>query len=108
MVRCVPTAASSHNYSAEQSQALRYGMEKEDRIARRFMPKILKRYRELAGMSQQALADSVGVSKGFVSALEGGRSVPNLDMLVLLAAALNIRPGVLVDSMVEEAEKTLR
>ena len=83
-------------------------MEKEERIAHRFMPGILKRYRGLAGMSQQELADSVGVSKGFVSALEGGRSVPNLDMLVLLAAALNIRPGVLVDSMVDEAEKNLR
>ena len=59
-------------------------------------------------MSQQALADSVGVSKGFVSALEGGRSVPNLDMLVLLAQALNVRPGSLVDAMVEEAEKNLR
>ena len=83
-------------------------MEKEEKIAHRFMPRVLKHYRGLAGMSQQALADSVGVSKGFVSALEGGRSVPNLDMLVLLAAALNIRPGALVDSMVEEAEKNLR
>ena len=78
-------------------------MENEEKIARRFMPEILKRYRRLAGISQQALADSVGVSKGFVSALEAGRSVPNLDMLVLLAAALNVRPGALVDSMVEEA-----
>jgi transcriptional regulator with XRE-family HTH domain len=83
-------------------------MDSEEKIARRFMPSILKRYRGLAGMSQQELADSVGVSKGFVSALEGGRSVPNIDMLVLLAAALNVRPGVLVDSMVEEAEKKLQ
>jgi len=82
-------------------------MENEEKIARHFMPGILKRYRALAGMSQQKLADSVGVSKGFISALEGGRSVPNLDMLVLLAAALNVRPGVLLDSMVEEAEKKL-
>jgi len=83
-------------------------MENDEKIARLFMPGILKRYRSLAGMSQQALADSVGVSKGFVSALEGGRSVPNLDMLVLLAAALNVRPGVLVDAMVAEAEKDSR
>lgn len=69
------------------------------------MPAVIKRYRALAVLSQQGLADSVGVSKGFISALEGGRSVPNLDMLVLLAAALNVRPGELVDAMVLAATK---
>ena len=78
-------------------------MENEDRIAKKHMPGIIRRYRALAGLSQQRLADSMGVSKGFVSALEGGRSVPNLDMLVVLAAALNVRPGELVDAMVEAA-----
>lgn len=69
------------------------------------MPGILKKYRAMANLSQQQLADSVGVSKGFISALEGGRSVPSLDMLVQLAEALGVRPGVLVDALVEEAEK---
>lgn len=72
------------------------------------MPDVLKRHRNTAGLSQQQLADSVGVSKGFISALEGGRSVPNLDMLVLLAEALNVRPGALVDEMVADADKELR
>ena len=78
-------------------------MENEDRIAKKHMPGIIRRYRALAGLSQQQLADSMGVSKGFISALEGGRSVPNLDMLVVLASALNVRPGELVDAMVEAA-----
>ena len=78
-------------------------MESDERIAKRHMPGVIKRYRALAGLSQQQLADSVGVSKGFISALEGGRSVPNLDMLVLLATALDVRPGELVDAMVEAA-----
>lgn len=78
-------------------------METDERIAKRHMPGVIKRYRALAGLSQQQLADSVGVSKGFISALEGGRSVPNLDMLVLLATALDVRPGELVDAMVEAA-----
>lgn len=78
-------------------------MENEERIAKLHMPGIIRRYRALAGLSQQQLADSMGVSKGFISALEGGRSVPNLDMLVVLAAALNVRPGELVDAMVEAA-----
>ena len=72
------------------------------------MPDVLKRHRNAAGLSQQQLADSVGVSKGFISALEGGRSVPNLDMLVQLADALNVRPGELVEEMVTAAEKEMR
>ena len=78
-------------------------MENEDRIAKKHMPGIIRRYRAVAGLSQQQLADSMGVSKGFISALEGGRSVPNLDMLVVLASALNVRPGELVDALVEAA-----
>ena len=80
-------------------------MEGNEKIAHRFMPLIIKRYRNLAGLSQQQLADSVGVSKGFISALEGGRSVPNLDMLVQIAEALNVPAGTLVNAMVEEAER---
>ena len=72
------------------------------------MPDVLKRHRNAAGLSQQQLADSVGVSKGFISALEGGRSVPNLDMLVLLAEALSVLPGDLVNKMVTDAEKEMR
>lgn len=83
-------------------------MEDKDKIARRFFPGVLKTFRAQANLSQQQLADSVGVSKGFISALEGGRSVPNLDMLVQLADALGMRPGMLVDALVEESEKAMR
>ena len=83
-------------------------MEDNEKITRRFMPIIIKRYRNLSGLSQQQLADSVGVSKGFVSALEGGRSVPSLDMLVQIAEVLNVPAGTLVNAMVEEAEKSIR
>ena len=83
-------------------------MEDAEKIARRFMPIIIRRYRNQAGLSQQQLADSVGVSKGFISALEGGRSIPNLDMLVQLAEALNVSAGTLVNAMVEESEIHMR
>lgn len=82
-------------------------MANEEKISRRFMPNVLKRHREAAGLSQRQLADSVGVSKGFISALEGGRSVPNLDMLVQLADAMNVRSGALMDEMVADAEKEM-
>jgi transcriptional regulator with XRE-family HTH domain len=82
-------------------------MEDDEKIARRFMPIIIRRYRNQAGISQQQLADSVGVSKGFISALEGGRSVPNLDMLIQLADALDVPAGTLVNAMVDEAAKNV-
>jgi transcriptional regulator with XRE-family HTH domain len=80
-------------------------MEDDEKIARRFMPTIIRRYRNQAGLSQQQLADSVGGSKGFISALEGGRSAPSLDMLVQLADALNVPAGTLLNEMVDEATK---
>ena len=72
------------------------------------MPGVLKRHRNASGLSQQQLAGSAGVSKDFISALEEGRSVPNLDMIVLLAEALGVRPGELANEMVAAAEKEMR
>ena len=69
------------------------------------MPMIIRRYRDTAGLSQQELADYVDVSKGFISALEGGRSVPNLDMLIKIAKACGVRPGEMLDAVLEAAEK---
>ena len=82
-------------------------MEDEEKITRRFLPDIIRSYRHRAGLSQQQLADSVGVSKGFISALEGGRSAPSLDVLVQIADALNVSAGTLVDEMVNEAVSEL-
>jgi Predicted transcriptional regulators len=80
-------------------------MEKDEKVVHLFMPAVLRRYRDLAGLSQQELADSMGVSKGFISALEGGRSTPSLDRLLQIAESLHVRPGELVDAMAADAEK---
>ena len=80
-------------------------MEKDEKVVHLLMPAVLRRYRDLAGLSQQELADSIGVSKGFISALEGGRSIPSLDRLLQIAEALQVRPGELVDAMTEATNK---
>ena len=80
-------------------------MDKEEKLAIRYLPIILRKYRDKAGLSQQELADFIGVSKGFISALEGGRSVPSLDRLLQIADAYGIRPGVLVDALDDEIKK---
>ena len=77
----------------------------EDNLAKLFMPAVLRRYRDAAGLSQQQLADSVGIAKSYVSSLELGYRAPHLNLLVKIAQALGVRPGILVDAMVEEAER---
>ncbi len=77
----------------------------EERIARRHMHVVIRRFRDAAGFSQQQLADRIGVSKGFISGLEGGRNVPNLDMLVRIARELGVSPGEMLDAMLREAER---
>jgi len=72
-------------------------------VVKRFMPRVLRRYRDAAGLSQQELADRIGIGKSYVSSLELGYRAPNLNLLVKLAGALNVRPGELVDAMVADA-----
>ena len=75
------------------------------KIAKHVMPMILRRYRDAAWLPQQQLADYGEASKGFISVLEGGHSVPNVDMLITLARAFGVRPGELLDAVVDETEK---
>lgn len=49
----------------------------------------LKRHRERAGLSQQALASRIGVSRQALSAIEAGRQVPSTRLSLLLARALS-------------------
>ena len=77
----------------------------EDRLAKTFMPAVIRRYRDAAGMSQQELADQVGISKSYISSLELGYRAPSLNLLVKIAQALGVAPGEMVDAMVADAEK---
>lgn len=80
----------------------------EDKLAKTFMPAVLRRHRDAAGLSQQELADRVGISKSYVSSLELGYRAPNLNLLVKIARSLEVHPGELIDEMVDEAEKNER
>lgn len=79
----------------------------EDNLAKTFMPAVLRRYRDAAGLSQQELADRVGISKSYISSLELGYRAPNLNLLVKIAQSLGVVPGELVNAMLEDTEKSL-
>ena len=84
-----------------------YGMNTHDdeKIAKRYVSVILRRYRDAAGLSQQELVNIVGISKGFYSSLEMGRRTPNLDMFIRIARACGVKPGEMLDALVAESEK---
>jgi transcriptional regulator with XRE-family HTH domain len=56
------------------------------------------RWRDIAGMTQQQLADAVGVSRSYVSLIEsGGRAVTKRSLLIDFASALGVSVPQLLD-----------
>ena len=60
-------------------------------IARR-----IRQYRHLEKISQETLADRVGVSDTYIRKLEAGDRTPSLEIIMALAAALNTTPDHLL------------
>lgn len=52
--------------------------------------RLMQKYREEAGMSQEQLAEAVGLSAIFISFIERGVKKPSLDKFVEIVNALNI------------------
>jgi transcriptional regulator with XRE-family HTH domain len=57
---------------------------------------ILRDARDGSGLSQEELAEGAEVDRTYPSLLERGRRQPTLCVLLSLAAALEIEPGLLV------------
>ncbi|HZE87103.1 MAG TPA: helix-turn-helix transcriptional regulator [Methylomirabilota bacterium] len=53
--------------------------------------KHLKRYRKAKGMTQETLAEKVGVSLGWISRVERGVNAPNLTLLTKIARTLDVK-----------------
>ena len=67
---------------------------------------IIQRERTRLGLSQEKLAEQVGVSRQAVSKWELGDAVPDTDKLVPLARTLGISVDTLLDHHPQETEKT--
>jgi transcriptional regulator with XRE-family HTH domain len=68
----------------------------------RAIAEALRRWREVRGLSQRALAEKTGLTYVHIARLELAQSDPRLSTLVRLAAALEIR---LVDLLTEPKTK---
>lgn len=57
----------------------------------------IRRYRDAAGLRQRELADLLGYSEPWMSALETGRLLPKPDQIAAMEQALQIPSGVLLE-----------
>jgi putative transcriptional regulator len=61
------------------------------RLMKKEIPNLIRQYRfENDEMSQQALADAVGVSRQAIIAIESGKSVPSLLLAYKIAKAFDL------------------
>ncbi len=58
----------------------------------------LKTLRKSSGMTQQSLAERVGVSRIYIQALESNRRLPSMKLLQKLAQALGVEAADIVET----------
>lgn len=63
--------------------------------------RVIRKYREGKGLSQEALADEAGLHRTYISLIERGHRNVSVDALSQIAEAL----GVYASRIVEEAER---
>ena len=80
-------------------------MEKTQQLTRRHFHSVLRRFRHRAGLTQEQMAERMGVSVGFFGMMEVGRRWPNIDMLFRIARVLGVRPGDLINALEEETRE---
>ena len=56
----------------------------------------IRQRRQALGISQTALAASMGVDKSYLSLVESGRRAPTEDQVAILSAALGLPPEILL------------
>ena len=64
----------------------------------------VRRYRLAAGLSQEAVAERMGVDRAYVSGIERGRQNATLLTLWQTSQALGVRPADLLEETVPKAK----
>jgi XRE family transcriptional regulator, regulator of sulfur utilization len=60
---------------------------------------VVRRHRLERGLSQERLAEAAGLSQRYLSVLERGENSPTLNVIVRLAAALDLSPADLLGAI---------
>jgi len=60
---------------------------------------LLQRQRELCGITQQQLADRVGINQATIARIERGRRAPSLHMIEALLAALDVQLAIATEPL---------
>jgi transcriptional regulator with XRE-family HTH domain len=59
--------------------------------------KRIRKYRHEAGLTQEDLAEKVGVSRVYIGYVEQGRNTPSLEILGKIAKALKVRLSDIIE-----------
>lgn len=65
----------------------------------------IQAYREAAGMSQDGLAEALGLSTIYISTIERGVKTPSLEVFVNIANALNVSADLLLVDVLRNGYK---
>ncbi|MDD6644183.1 MAG: helix-turn-helix transcriptional regulator [Firmicutes bacterium] len=67
--------------------------------------RVLQRFREKKGMSQELVSGLAGIGRTHLSAIERGERKPTLETFYKIGQAMQIRPSVLLAAIEEEVKK---
>jgi transcriptional regulator with XRE-family HTH domain len=70
--------------------------------------RVIRRYRENAGLSQEALAEGSGLHRTYISLVERGHRNISVDALSQIAEALGVYPSKLMGEAEREPEEPSR
>lgn len=62
----------------------------------------IRKHRQLKAMTQDALAEKVGVSPAYIGMIERGERAPSLDVFILIANELSVTADELLTGLVSE------
>lgn len=68
--------------------------------------KVIQRFREEKGLSQEVLSGFADIGRTHLSAIERGARKPTLDTFFKISEALEVRPSVLLAAIEDEINRT--